>query len=266
MYRVRRAKSLMRRALEGKSLRIGIRAYGDCLRDDPSNSKRGQLETITPAKPSWLNDYYVSTALESLFDEGKVVKATRHSVNSWPPNPEAYDFVTVNNDGSSWEEAVRIETNDKCVAYQSFGYCPRSARFVPKHVAKTLSPRETKFETTFPLKDMAPPCELCWEQEYRERDIRTLVDNITKYDLADVATLEITGTKGELQEIIANICIESQYAAEVDLVKPVVNQAIDVRQRQIARCASRSQCEWRQCENEELVATLKEYINSQKAR
>ena len=57
-----------------------------------------------------------------------------------------------------------------------------------------------------------------------------------------------------------------QYAAEVDLVKPVVKQAIDVRKRQIARCASRSQYEWRQGENEELVATLKEYINSQTAQ
>ena len=266
LYRVRRAKSLMRQVLEGRSLRIGIRVYDNCLRDDPSDSQRGQLEAITPAKPSWLNDYYVATALESLLDEGKVVKATRYSVTSWPPNPETYNFVTVNDDRSSCGEAVRIETNNKCVAYQSFGYCPRPARFEPKHVAKTISPRETRFETTFPLKDMAPPCELCWEKESRERDIRTLVENITKYDLADIAPLEITGTNGELQEIIADICIESQYAAEVDLVKPVVKQAIDVRKRQIARCASRSQYEWRQGENEELVATLKEYINSQTAQ
>ena len=48
--------------------------YDNCLRDDSSDSKRGQLEAITPAKPSWLNDYYVATALKSLLDEGKVVK------------------------------------------------------------------------------------------------------------------------------------------------------------------------------------------------
>ena len=266
LYRVRRAKSLMRQGLEGDRLRIRIRVYENCLRGDPSDSKRDQLEAITPAKPSWLNDYYVATALKSLIDEGKAVKATRYSVKSWPPDPEAYDFSTVNDDGSSSDEAVRVETNDKCVAYQSFGYCPRPGRFEPKHIAETISPRETRFETTFPLKDMAPPCELCWEKESRERDLRILVDNITKYDLADVASLEITGTNGELQEIIAKICIESQCEAEVGLVKPMIKQAIDVRKRQIARCASRSQCEWRQGENEELVATLEKYINSQTAQ
>ena len=266
LYRVHRAKGWMRRALESGGLRIQIRAYDDSLRDDPSNSKRSRLGAITPAKPSWLNDYYVATALESLSAETSVAKATRYSVKSWPPNPESFDFVTANDDGSTCEEVIRIETNDKCVAFQFFSHCPRPARFEPKHIAETISPRETRFETRFPLKDLAPPCELCWEKEYRERDIRTLVDNITKYDLAGVATLEITGTNGELQEIIAITCIESQYAAEVDLVKPVVKQAIDIRHRQIARCASSSQYEWRQGEKDELVATLKEYIKSQTTR
>ena len=263
LYRVHRAKGLMRRALERGGLRIQIRAYANSLRDDPSNSTRSRLDTITPARPSWLNDYYVATALEALSGETSVVKATRYSVKSWPPNPESFDFVTANDDGSTCEEAIRIETNDKCAAFQFFSYCPRPARFEPTHIAETISPRETRFETRFPLKDLAPPCELCWEKEYRERDIRTLVDNITKYDLADVATIAITGTNGELQEIIANTCIESQYAAEVDLVKPVVKQAIDIRHRQIARCDSSSQYEWRQGEKDELVTTLNEYIKGQ---
>ena len=87
LYRARRAKSVMRRTLEESSVRIGIRVYDNCLRDDPRKSTRSQLKDITPAKPNWLNDYYVATALESLSSEGSVVKARRYSVNSWPPNP-----------------------------------------------------------------------------------------------------------------------------------------------------------------------------------
>lgn len=262
-YRVRRAKSVMRRTLEGKSLLIGIQVYDNCLRSDLDKSTRSQLEEITPAKPSWLNDYYVATALESLSSDGTVIKAKRYSVTSWPSNPETYNFVTVKADGPACEEALRIETNDRCVAYQFFGYCPRPSRFEPQHTAETVSPRETRFQTSYPLKDMAPPCELCWEKEYRERDIRTLVDNITKYDLARIATLEITGTKGELQKTIAEACIESQCQAEAKLIKTVVNQAIEIRQRQIARCTSRLQYEWLEGEKEELVETLKEFIKSQ---
>ena len=265
--RIRKAKNVMRRTLEGGlTIRINVQEYDNCLRDDPSKSTRGQLKEITPAKPSWLNDYYVATALESLSNEGRAVKAKRYSMNSWPPRPEAYVFRIISADGSASEEALRIETNGKCAVYQSFRNCPRASRFEPQHFAETVSPRETKLGTIFSLKDMAPPCGLCWENEGRERDIRTLVDNITRYDLADIATLEVTGTNRELQEAVADTCIESQYAAEADLIKPVVKQAVDIRRRQIASCTSSFQYEWRQGEKEELAAALKEYIESQTIR
>ena len=263
LHRVRRAKNVMRRELEKKDVRIGITVYGNCLREDPSKSTRGKLQAITPAKPSWLNDYYVATALESLSNEERVVKVTRSSVKSWPPNPESYDFLAVTADRSACEEAVRIETNDKCVAYQFFGYCPRESRFERQEFAETVSARETRLKTTFPLKENAPPCELCWDQEYRDRDIRILVDKVTKYDLAEIATAEIIGTNGEFQKVVADTCIQSQCAAEAGLIRIVVKQAINVRQQQFARNTSRLQGEWRQSEKEELVAALKEYIKRQ---
>ena len=266
VYRVRSAKRLMRRTLEEVSLQIEIRAYDNCLRIDPGKSTRSQLEEITPAKPSWLNDYYVATALESLSNDGTVIKAKRFSVTSWPSHPEIYEFRTVNADRSASEEAARVETNDQCAAYQSFGLCRIDSRFEQKHEAKTVSPKETRFKTIYVLKDTATPCELCWEKERQERDIRLLVDNITKYDLADKTTSEITGTDGEFQEAVAVACIEGQYPAEAELIKPVVKQAIDIRQRQVALGNSRLQYEWRQDERQELVATLKKYINSQTVR
>ena len=263
LYRVRSAKSVMRRKLEGSSVRIPIRMYDNCLRDDPRKSTRSQLNEITPAKPNWLNDYYVATALESLSNEGSVVKAKRYQVNSWPPNLEAYDFATVSADSSASEEALKIETNDKCVVYQTFRYCPRPSRFEPQYIAETVAPGKTRFKTSFPLKEMVPPCDLCWEKEYQERDIRMLVDNITKYDLADIASAEITGTDGELQEVVVDTCIKSQCAAEVNVIKSVVKKAIDIRQGQIARNTLRPEQGWLQGEREELGAILEEYIKSQ---
>ena len=166
LYRVRRAKSVMRRRLEEEEwVPIEIRTYDDCLRDDPSKSTRGQLKNITPAKPSWLNDYYVAAALESLSNERSVTKARLYSLRSWPPDPTTYCFKTINADRSACEEAFKIETNGKCLIYQSFeqsfDLCPRASRFECQHVAETVSPRVS-------LKDIAPPCELCWEKEPRE--------------------------------------------------------------------------------------------------
>ncbi len=261
LYRIRRAKSVMRRTLEEKELLIGIQVYENCLRKNPSQPTRLELEAITPAKPLWLNDYYVATALEALSNEGNVVKARRYSVNQWPPKPERYDFVALSANESAYEEAVRRGTNDKCAAYQAFNLCPRPPRFEPKQTAETVSPRETRFQTTYQLKHMVPPCELCWEREQRERDIWSLVDNITRYDLADVTTVEVTGANGELQKAISETCIEVQCPAEVDLIKAVVKQAINIRERQIDCGSSRDQHEWRQHDEQELVAELREYIS-----
>ena len=90
-----------------------------------------------------------------------------------------------------------------------------------------------------------------------------LVDSITKYDLAAIASAEITGTDGELQEVVVDTCIKSQCAAEVNFIKSVVKKAIDIRQGQIARNTLRPEQGWLQGEREELVAILEEYIKSQ---
>ena len=183
-YRLQIAKKLIRRELQGATIRIGIRVYDGCLRNDPRQSIRSQLKQITPDKPTWLNDYYVATALESLSEEGSVAKAIRYSPNSWPPTPENYLFVTANDNESAREIATRIETNDKCLVYQRGSGCRTPLRFEAKSSAETVSPRETRFTTSFPLKDMATPCELCWLKEPRERDTRSLVESLIKHDFA----------------------------------------------------------------------------------
>ena len=89
------ARRVMRRKLEMEYVRIPIRMYDNCLRDNPRSPTLGQLKEVSPAKPTWLNDYYVATALESLSKEGSVVKATCYSMSFWPPDPESYFFRIV---------------------------------------------------------------------------------------------------------------------------------------------------------------------------
>ena len=262
-FRVRRAKNVMRQSLEGRELQIPIQLYDSSLRDDPSKSTRAQLEEITPTKPPWLNDYYVATALEALVTDGSVVKVERYGADSWPPKSIRYDFVAVTADESACEAAERRRTTDYCAAYQSVASCPRESRFEIKQRAKTVSTNRVDFNTAFLLKDTAPPCELCWEKDQQERDIRNLVENITKYDLAYEATEEITGTNGELQQAVVTACILSKCPAEPDLIRQVVKQAIDFRQETIAQDRSRTNHEWLQDEHQEFVAALKEYISSQ---
>ena len=191
-YRLQIAKKLIRRELQGATIRVGIRVYDGCLQSDARQSIRSQLKQITPDKPTWLNDYYVATALESLSAEGSVAKAISYSPNSWPPNPETYLFLNVNGNASAQEIASKIETDGKCRAYQQFAWCPKPPRFDINYSAETVSVREARRTTSFPLKDMAPPCELCWEKEYRERDTRNLVESFIRYDFGDAATAEIT--------------------------------------------------------------------------
>ena len=56
---------------------IGINEYNYCLTENQNSSSRNTLKNITPDKPSWLNDYYVATALESLAEECRIVKAKK---------------------------------------------------------------------------------------------------------------------------------------------------------------------------------------------
>ena len=153
IYRVSKAKRAMRRTLEGSRLRIGIRVYENCLRDDPSKSTRSQLEEITwqPLPSPHGSTTITWQLLWNPCQSGSVVKANRYSVNAWPPKAENYDFVAVDANESAHEEAGRTETNDKCVAYQASSLCPRPPRFEPQHTAETVSARETRFQTTYPL-------------------------------------------------------------------------------------------------------------------
>ena len=66
-YRVHIAKRVMRSKLaELGGVRFPVESYGRCLSQNPRDSRRDVTGKVVPERPSWLNDYYVATALESL--------------------------------------------------------------------------------------------------------------------------------------------------------------------------------------------------------
>ena len=85
-HRIRRTKNIMLFELKHEygSLIVGIREYNNCLAENQNSSSRSTLAEITPEKPSWLNDFYVATALESLSEECRIVKATKFNLDSCP--------------------------------------------------------------------------------------------------------------------------------------------------------------------------------------
>ena len=261
LYRKRRAEIVMRRALQGKSVEMGIQVYANCLGLDPNESSRSQLEAITPSSPSWLNDYYVVAALESLSNDESVVKSERYPFDTWPPDPVRYVFHINSSDIPARDQAVAIETNEKCKVCQHFDLCPREPRFYSRSSAETVSARETRFTTTFTLKSGAEPCDLCWEKEGRERDVRMLVESISTYDLADLISIDIGEANEEFRAAVAAACIEGQCAADPEVVRSVVRHAIGIRKAQIERSASMSPHEWQEGERSNLIRGLCEFLN-----
>ena len=261
-HRVRRAKTIMRAELTRQpAFTIPVRTHASCLAESRRMATRGELEKITPEKPKWLNDYYVARALESLSSEGEIVKATRYDSGSWPPDPMNYLFQIPRKNRSAREEANEIETNSKCAAYQPSRQCRIGPRHEGRRYAETTEPGRTTFRSELWLKECAPPCEKCWEKESLGRNIRLLVEDITKYDLADISTTEMTGDKGEFQEAVIAVCIDMKCPAEAAPIKEIVRQAIEIRRRQLGSVSTNPETEWTEQSTKRFSDSLRTYID-----
>ena len=259
-HRLRKSKRVLIAELKRKGMAIPTRTYAGCLVESPRTAIRDKLQAITPEKPPWMNDYFVATALESLASQGKIVKAARYEQAGFPPAPFDYVFQLSKTSKSARDEANDIETNSACAVYRSFHQCLKEPRYERQGYAETTDARTTIFGTQTRLKEGALPCERCWEEEGRKRDIRLLVENITKYDLADTATREVTGDNGEFQEAVIAVCTESKCLAETASVKEIVKRAIEIRRKQTRLVAPDSQPEWTKQTTEDFSACLTTYI------
>ena len=263
-WRMARTEKIMRSKLDGSRLTILIRTYESCLADNQRTSKRDMLRNITPEEPSWLNDCFVVSALESLWNKGEIVKATKFELNGFPPRPESYLFLNKRTGTTAKQQADAIETEGQCLVHQLFRQCLKD----PRHETggrppETMAPGNTQFFTQVRLREDAPPCSRCWDIEEHRKNIRLLVDDITKYDLAASAPVEITGMDREFQEAVIAICIERQCAAEVATVKKIVERAIEIRGSQLCHLPIGDKMDWTEELTKEFTACLHEYIKTE---
>ena len=142
-FRKYRAKKIMRSQLEGMHLTIPIGIYSSCLTENDRSSKRNMLGNITPERPSWLNDYYVASALESLWRKGKVVKATKFELDGFPPRPEFYLFVSLKEGTTAKQQADLLETDSQCLVHQIFDQCLQPDRYERSGYSETTAPGTT---------------------------------------------------------------------------------------------------------------------------
>ena len=262
-YRVRRAKNSMRSKLEQTGVTISIRAYENCLTQNQHTSERDALSNITPEKPSWLNDYYVASALESLSRECKIMKAMIFELNSFPPRPVSYLFQDRKVGTTAKKQADEIETEGKCLVYQTFRECLETNRYESSGHSETVAPGSVRHVPEFRLKGEAPQCIRCWEIKERQSDIRLLVDDITRYDLATTATIKITGGNREFQEAVIATCLECQCAAEVALVKNIVERAIEIRGSQLGNLPAGNKMDWTEELTSDFTSGLRAYIEAE---
>ena len=258
-----RAKNIMRSKLEGTRLTIPAGIYSNCVAENDRSSKHNMLGNITPEKPSWLNDYYVASALESLWREGKIVKATKFELNGFPPRPELFLFSIVKEGTTAKQQAEEIETDSQCLVNQIFRQCLRADRYDSRVHSETTGPGRVSHGNKYHLKGDAPPCNRCWEIKQLQSDIRLLVDDITRYDLATKATQTIQGMNREFQEAVIATCIESQCAAVVGLIKKIIEQAIEIRGIQLDELPVGHEMDWNEQLTTEFTSRLRAYIESE---
>ena len=261
-YRLRKAKRTMLQWHKENpyGMSIGIDSFGRCLDQTQLSSPRNILANVTPQKPSWLNDYYVAKALDSLSLEEKVAKATLYSTDSFPPRGALFNFVIVEQGKTAKELAIEIETNSMCIVYQCHLMCCEPSRHEAIGYSETVSPREVRHSTKRRLRPGAPPCVKCWDKIQRESDISRLVESITTYDLSASATIVITGERKEFQKAVTETCIESDCVTDVTTIKKIVEQAIEIRRRQLETNSKEHEMEWDEQETAHFVSALSVYI------
>ena len=260
-----RAKKAMRLKLAHTDVMIPITTYESCLNENKRASGRSALSAITPGKPAWLNDYYVASALEELSRECKVVKATTFKLDNFPPSPHIYVLAGKKVGTPVKQQADEIETESMCLVHQSFRECLEAPRYEIGGRAETVSPGTVQFFTQSKLIEGAPPCSRCWDIKTRRRNIRLLVNDITRHDLAASATLEITGENQEFQEAVIAACVEGQCAAEVADIKEIVERAIEIRAGQIAGMPADTdhKTEWTEQLTADFASSLRLYVETE---
>ena len=179
---------------------------------------------------------------------------------SWPPETQRFRFW-VPDTGKPISVAVdEFEMEGKCRAYQRINCCPLDPRYDYRWYGETISTNETRSGVRFSLKETALPCERCWEVKTRERAIRLLVKNVIDYDLAESATVQITGDNRGFEEAVVRVCMENRREPELQNIKRIAAQAIEIRRAQLDSIGLGASTGWTEQQTVEFTDALSAYI------
>ena len=257
-YRRKRAKRVMAAALrERQIITVNVQAFEQSLAINPRSAQRFRFRYLMPEKPEWLNDYYVADALETLRREDKAVKARDYDRNGWWPPAIAYRMWPSTRPDLSAEE---FETNGLCRAYQHFNHCPFDARFEEIRRVETVAVDRTLEEWTYPVREAAPPCERCWEEDDRRWQVQQLVRRLTDNDFWPCLAPNIRETISQFQEQISEVCVEHRCEPDVQTYKLIVERAIDIRRQQLDTIGLGGSAEWTEQQSAEFSDALSDYV------
>ena len=210
---------------------------------------------LEPAGPRWLNDYYVSNAVERLFSQKRIIKAHEFDPTKWPLNVSAYHFWLRTPTSQTAEE---FETESRCIGYQKFVHCSTGPRFGEKPDTQSA----WMFHDTLPLdlRESAPPCQRCWDQDPSEIFVRREGLYLAKSKLGTWPAPDITGDRGELLEAVVVAHLEAGLKFDMGTVEQVVDHAIEIRMKRLATLGGDQPTVWTDQQSADLFDELIAYI------
>ena len=99
--------------LQERTIWIPPHTYADSRDVNLRTKDRSRLSAVAPTKPAWLNDGYISGALDELVRAGKLAKAEGYDQIGWPPRVGRYVFSRPKMNRSATDEAAELETEGK---------------------------------------------------------------------------------------------------------------------------------------------------------
>ena len=262
-FRSWRAKHIMLAYLQERTIWIPPDTYADSRDVNLRTKDRSRLSAVAPTEPAWLNDGYISGALDELVRAGKLAKAEGYDQIGWPPHVGRYVFSRPKMNRSATDEAAELETEGKCRLYQGFRRCPMDERYEYEGYAKTVSAWKAQSGTRSRLRDSVPPCERCWEKHAREDVFRGLVRNMTTYDFAKEFTDDISGENEEFQEVVVTVCLLNGARTDVPSFKRIIEGAINIRRGQLDPKGLSGSTEWTEEQTAQFADALITFVQAE---
>ena len=110
------------------------------------------------------------------------------------------------------------------------------------------------------MREAAPPCERCWEEDDRRWQVQQLVRRLTDNDFWPCLAPNIREAISQFQEQISEVCVEHRCEPDVQTYKLIVERAIDIRRQQLDTIGLGGSAEWTEQQSAEFSDALSDYV------